>query len=174
MPEAQPIDQVHDPRYLFVEGSLRTTVKVGTPPTVQERNFPNVRMEVYTGWVSPFSVFQPFDGQEIRTFLPVSEGVIRVYQREGLISATATASPAIVEPKEGEPTLFGVAFVDSVQLEPQSQLAGDPLCLVLRIEHVGQNVKIERIAYQVTCLVNPEQGFGKTLSLPGNTAPQSQ
>jgi hypothetical protein len=133
-----------------------------------------VRMEVYTGWVSVQSVFQAEGSQEIRTFLPVSEGVIREYQRGSLINATATVSPAHVR-DEDEPTSFLTVGVlpdeQSVQLEQQSQLAGDPWCLVLRVNHGGENVKFERITYQVTCLVQPEQGFGKTLGLPGNTAP---
>jgi hypothetical protein len=116
-------------------------------------------MEVYTGWVRVGSVFQPFAHQTVRTFLPVEDLALRVYQRESLIDFTATAAPAVVQPREAEEaTLFGVDLVVRVALEPQSQLAGDPLCLVMRVQHSGQNVNFHSLTYQVTCLVTAEQG----------------
>jgi len=76
---------------------------------------------------------------------------------------TITASPAIIQPAEGEATLFGIDRAKSVALEPQHFDASNPqhesFCLVLRLDFAGLNVNIHKFTYQVTLLFNEREGW---------------
>jgi hypothetical protein len=143
-----PIGNVLQAQRLGVGGGLETTG--------EEENVP-VRMEVYTGWVTPsFGAGGSTAREEARTFLPLTnQQQIRSYQQDSLVDHTVTVSPATIAPEEDEATLFGVDGA-RVALEPQTfpGVGGTQFCLVLRVDLVGLNVTLHRFTYQVTVLID--------------------
>jgi hypothetical protein len=121
-----------------------------------------VKLEVYTGWVQPgFRAGGSIAHEEVRTLLPLdNQRNLFTYQQNSLVDFTVTASPATIAPDEDEANLFGVDEAPSVALEPQSfsGVAGNPLCLVLRVVLAGLNVTFHRFTYQVTVLIDARIG----------------
>src|SRR5215212_7118519 len=125
------IEEVLNARHLMIrdgEGNLQTTVLQTLPSgETAEVDFSPVRMEVYTGWVGVgFSVFGSLFRADVITFLPTSGRNLRTYADNTLLHSTVTASPATIQPVEGEAALFGIDGVKSVALESQHFDATDP------------------------------------------------
>src|SRR5215203_4151766 len=144
-----PIGDVLQAQRIGVRGGLETIGQQGRVP---------VRMEVYTGWVTPrFGAGGSIAHEEARTFLPLNnQQQIRAYQEDSLVDFTVTVSPATIAPDEDEANLFWVDGAPSVALESQSfsGVGGNPFCLVLRVDLAGLNMTFHRFTYQVTVLIN--------------------
>lgn len=161
-----PVQDVDFIRHLSVRGAslIDGTVTEGFEGTVHtvdgEQNTGLATMEVYTGWVTPrFEAGGSTDQEDVRTFLPIGANRILEYPEDGILGATAMASPATIRPAEDEAVVFGVDGVLSVGLERQRDvggISGEPFMLVMRVQLVGLNVTFHRFTYQVTVLTRPD------------------
>ncbi|MGW6878549.1 hypothetical protein ACWGHA_40205 [Streptomyces xanthophaeus] len=144
--ERQPISRVHS---------------IGHVENWQKNGDAVQLLEIYTGWVAlNFNQYNDDDDLrgEIRTFLPTSKSMVKVYlmeQADKLISLAVTAAPAAISANEDET----IDAIDAarVKLERQSLLPGisatmDVGCLILRADTAIRNSIFHSFTYQVTAL----------------------
>ncbi|MFI1068173.1 hypothetical protein [Streptomyces spororaveus] len=134
-------------------------------------------VEIYTGWVDigVTATANAIVRSEFATFLPVSDETVIRYTTslDALLSKAVVASPTAVSDADDEANLGGVDTA-SVELEEQSipEVAGHPLCLVLRATLSFHHVTIHNFNYQVTLLWQGDIGkHGEFLDLDSDERP---
>jgi hypothetical protein len=113
-----------------------------------------VRMDVYTGWirVNFYGGGGPVHTEDYVSFLPIGPNTVLDYPAgTSLLDHTVTVSPSSFSDDDDEGNLVAVdeAFVT---LETQSQIVGDPNCLVLHPRVTVNYANLIAITYQVTVL----------------------
>jgi hypothetical protein len=141
-------------------------------PSVDTR----VRMEVYTGWIVSnfYGGGGPIHREDFVSFLPINDNFFVNQYPVGsdVLDRTITVTPSTFQDDDDETNLVGVddAFVD---LEAQTGLQGDPLCLVLRTRVAVHHLNLISIAYNVTVLTEGREDLPDPIELKPNQTPTS-